>query len=323
MKIGIPRGLGIYEYPILFIKFFEYLGIDVVMSDKSNSNILKEGINNSLSESCLAGKIFMGHVENLVKRKEKENIDYIFIPRLCTFENNQTICVKLFAVYDICKNIFDAKFLTLNIDYEKNNTELSAFLKLGKKLNKTRAQIVYAYIKARKMQRIYDQSKLKKQIENIKKDDGKLKILLVAHPYVAYDEILGKKIIQILKKEGVNIYFANINSLTMENPKVFKWIRNKDSEYINISKSLFWKSSRNILNGLSSNLDYIDGVIYLSVFPCGTDSLVNELAMRKIKDKPSINLVLDEQDADTGINTRLESFLDILNMNKENIKVSG
>ena len=46
MKIGIPRGLGIYEYPILFIKFFEYLGIDVVMSDKSNSNILKEGINN-------------------------------------------------------------------------------------------------------------------------------------------------------------------------------------------------------------------------------------------------------------------------------------
>ena len=45
--------------------------------------------------------------------------------------------------------------------------------------------------------------------------------------------------------------------------------------------------------------------------------------MRKIKDKSSINLVLDEQDADTGINTRLESFLDILNMNKENIKVSG
>lgn len=323
MKIGIPRGLGIYEYPILFIKFFEYLGIDVVMSDKSNSNILKEGINNSLSESCLASKIFMGHVENLVKRKENEKIDYIFIPRLCTFENNQTICVKLFAVYDICKNIFDAKFLTLNIDYEKNNTELSAFLKLGKKLNKTRAQIVYAYIKARKMQRIYDQSKLKKQIETIKKYDGKLKILLVAHPYVAYDEILGKKIIQILKKEGANIYFANINSLTMENPKVFKWIRNKDSEYINISNSVFWKSSRNILNGLSSNLDYIDGVIYLSVFPCGTDSLVNELAMRKIKDKPSINLVLDEQDADTGINTRLESFVDILNMNKENIKVSG
>lgn len=323
MKIGIPRGLGIYEYPILFTKFFEYLGMEIVMSDKTNTKILDDGISNSLSESCLASKIFMGHVSNLVSRSKKENIDYIFIPRLCTFENNQTICVKFFAIYDICKNVFNAKFLTLNIDYEKNNTELNAFLKLGKKLGKSRSQVVYAYIKARKMQKIYDENKLQNQTKSINRKDNKLKILLVSHPYVAYDEMLGKKIIQMLKNKNVNVYFANINTLTMENPKMFRWIRDKNFEYISISKSIFWKSSRNILNGLSQNLKNIDGIIYLSVFPCGTDSLVNELAMRKIKEKPSINLILDEQDAETGINTRLESFLDILNMNKENIKVSG
>lgn len=323
MKIGIPRGLALYEYPILFTKFFEYLDIEVIMSDKSNLEILQNGINNSLSESCLASKIFIGHVANLVSKKDKENIDYIFIPRLCTFENNQTICVKFFAVYDICKNIFDSKFLTLNIDYEKNNTELNAFLKLGKKLNKSRSKTIKAYIKARKMQRIYDQKKLENQIQNINKKNENLKILLVAHSYVAYDEILGKRIINMLKKLNVSVYFANINSLTMQNPKVLKWIRNTDLQYINISESIFWKSSRNILNGLSTNIDKIDGIIYLSVFPCGTDSLVNELAMRKLTKKPSINLILDEQDSDTGINTRLESFLDILNMNKNKLGVSG
>lgn len=324
MKIGVPRGLGIYEYPILFTKFFEFLGIEVVMSDKTNKKILKDGISNSLTESCLASKIFMGHVANLVERSKEEKIDYIFVPRLCTFENNQTICVKFFAVYDICKNIFDAKFITLNIDYGKNKTELSSFLKLGAKLGKTKTQVISAYIKARSMQKEYDEKKYLKQINSIKIKSNKLKVLIVAHPYVAYDEILGKKIINNLKKEKVNIYFANINSLTMENPKVFRWIRNKDSKYLNISNTIYWKSSKNILNGLSSNLNNIDGIIYISVFPCGTDSLVNELAIRKIKDIPSLNLVLDEQDADTGINTRIESFLDILNMNKENIeKVSG
>lgn len=322
MKIGIPRGLGIYEYPMLFVKFFENLGIEVVMSDKTNSQILKDGIEKSLVESCLASKIFMGHVENLVKRSKEENIDYIFIPRLCTFENNQTICVKFFAIYDICKNIFDSKFLTLNIDYEKNNTEFNSFIKLGKKLGKTRAQIICAYIKARKMQRIYDENKYHKQLNEIKKTSDELKVLIVAHPYVLYDEMLGKSIINSLKKENVKILFANINSFSMENPKFLRWIRDKNSEYINISNSIFWKSSKNLLNGLSTNLINIDGIIYISVFPCGTDSLVNELAIRKINDIPSLNLVLDEQDANTGINTRIESFLDILNMNK-NMKVSG
>lgn len=74
---------------------------------------------------------------------------------------------------------------------------------------------------------------------------------------------------------------------------------------------------------LGSNLNNIDGIVYLSVFPCGTDSLVNELAMRKIKDVPYINIVLDEQDADAGLQTRIESFVDILNMKERDEKVIG
>ena len=61
--------------------------------------------------------------------------------------------------------------------------------------------------------------------------------------------------------------------------------------------------------------------LYLSTFPCGPDALVNELVLRKVTSKPSLNIVLDEQDARAGLYTRLESFIDILNQKK--VKVSG
>lgn len=327
MKIGIPRGLGIYEYPILFESFFTNLGIEVVYSDKTNKEILDNGINLDIDENCLASKIFLGHVDNLVKRKEKEGIDYIFIPRLCTFENKDTICVKFFAIYDICNNVFSSNFLTINIDYENNSNELKGFLNLGKELGFKYPQIISSYIYARNMQEKYNKRKL--SMQNLKLSTNihsKLNILIVAHPYILYDSLVGVPILDKLKKLGTNTYFANINKFNMQNNKILKRKNEKNSKsYLKISHSVYWKSSKNLLNGICENLDKIDGIIYLSVFPCATDSLVNELAIRKIKEVPSINIIIDEQDSDVGIDTRIESFIDILNMknNNKELKISG
>ena len=56
----------------------------------------------------------------------------------------------------------------------------------------------------------------------------------------------------------------------------------------------------------------------MSTFPCGPDSLVNELLIRKIKDIPTINILIDEQNANTGLETRLESFIDIIKERTDN-----
>jgi predicted nucleotide-binding protein (sugar kinase/HSP70/actin superfamily) len=68
------------------------------------------------------------------------------------------------------------------------------------------------------------------------------------------------------------------------------------------------------MNGLIKNKDNVDGIIYMSVFPCGTDSLTTELMQRKIKNIPSINLIIDEETGFEGYKTRLESFIDIINV---------
>ena len=78
-----------------------------------------------------------------------------------------------------------------------------------------------------------------------------------------------------------------------------------------LSDTIYFKYSKENIGAIPLVQDKIDGIIFLSTFPCGLDSLVNELVIRKI-DKPYLNLVIDDMDSLTGTKTRLESFVDIL-----------
>lgn len=315
MKIGIPKAMFHYQNPILYEAFFNNLGIDVVYSDDTNKEIIEEGKKYSIDENCLAAKIYLGHVANLVNRSEKENIDYIFIPRIGYYSKRETVCVKFYAMYDICKNIFEANFLDFNIDYSKGITELKAFLKLGEKLNKRYAEIFSSYIKAKKLEKLYRISNYNKQIKS-NENNSKMKVLIVSHSYISYDKYIGMPIIKYLKDNDINVIFADTNKSTFNSKKVDE----KELGYRKVSKSLYWRYNQNLLNGLFEYKSNVDGIIYLSTFPCGPDALVNELVLRKIKDKPSINIILDEQEIGAGLYTRLESFVDILEQNR--MKVS-
>ena len=60
----------------------------------------------------------------------------------------------------------------------------------------------------------------------------------------------------------------------------------------------------------------IDGVILLSAYPCGPDSMVNEMIIRKFRDLPIQTIVLDTQEGMAGLETRLESFTDVLKLQR-------
>lgn len=78
-----------------------------------------------------------------------------------------------------------------------------------------------------------------------------------------------------------------------------------------ISDNLYWKYSKESLGSIIIAKNKIDGIIFLSTFPCGLDSLANELVMRSIK-LPYLNIVIDDLDSLSGLETRIESFIDIL-----------
>lgn len=307
MKIGIPRAMYTYDYYAMYSNFFKSLGFEVVLSDETSKEIIEEGISLSVDENCLAYKIFLGHVANLVKRKQIENIDYIFIPRLSFFDKKETICVKFYALYDICVNIFNIDFLTLNIDHQLGDTEFKGYIQLGRKLDKGFADTLNAYLRAKKSQRLYELNKYKKQLNDINASQrNDVNILFVSHSYISHDKYMGVPIYNYLKSLNANIYYADINSANRKN-----------TSYKNISNKVYWKSSKNLLNGIEEYKYKIDGILYLSVFPCGPDSLVNEMAIRKVNNIPSLNIILDEEDGVTGLYIRLESFIDIIESKKK------
>lgn len=304
LKIGIPKAMFYHKYGIVWESFFKELGFEVILSNDTNKEILEKGLNLSVDESCLASKIYMGHAQNLINK-----CDYIFIPRFCSYKNRDVSCVKFNALYDICYNTFDnIKILTYDVDYLKGKKEILGFLNIGKQLGINYFKTLRAYLRAKK--KYYNKYKMLTRKQNLilKKNekDNKLKILLVSHPYVLYDELLGKPIISYLKKLNSNLIYADI---TDKKEKNYGWK--------NFSSTIYWKENKELLNGLNEYLDFVDGVIFISVFTCGPDSLVTEMCMRKLKNIPCINIVLDELNSDTGMQTRLESFTDILNEKKK------
>ena len=79
-----------------------------------------------------------------------------------------------------------------------------------------------------------------------------------------------------------------------------------------LSPTLYWTYSKELIGSVVYYKDWVDGVMFLTAFPCGPDSLVNELLLRKIEDIPMTNILIDELTASAGLETRLESFVDII-----------
>ena len=86
----------------------------------------------------------------------------------------------------------------------------------------------------------------------------------------------------------------------------------------NLSPTLYWTYSKELIGAIEYYHYSVDGIIFLTTFPCGPDSLVNELMLRKITNIPMTNILIDELSASTGLETRLESFVDIIKERKEN-----
>lgn len=296
ITIGIPKAFLYYRYSTLWKTFFENLDCKIIVSKDTTKETIEIGKNYSIDESCLSSKIYLGHVASL-----KNQCDYLLIPRVSDYGKNEKVCVKFNATYDLVKNLFpNTKILDYNIEKNKNKFTILSFLKIGLKVNKNPLKVLFSYFLAK---RNYKKEKQKKYNEQSKKiiNQKKLKILIVSHPYNIYDNYIGKPIIKKLSSMNIEIIYAD-----KLNPKISRKYAKK------LSPTLYWTYSKELIGSVAYYKDLVDGVIFLTAFPCGPDSLVNELLLRKIDDMPMSNILIDELTASAGLETRLESFVDII-----------
>ncbi|NMA69282.1 MAG: hypothetical protein GX958_07680 [Desulfitobacterium sp.] len=301
ITIGIPRAFLYFKYQHLWQTFFQELNCQVLISPETNKEILKDGLEHSIDESCLSAKIFMGHLSYL-----RGKADYILVPRLVSFGKDEEVCTKFNALYDIARNTFpDLNLLTYNVDQIKHESELKGFLKMGRELGKNPWQVLRAYRKGKRIQREKELELAEKQDRLIQASE-KEKILIISHDYNTYDKAVGYPIIKHLEALGVVPIYGDAadKKKTVQKAQL-------------LTDTLYWTFSKELIGAIPYYQNKIDGIIFISTFPCGPDSLVNELALRKIKGIPMANIVVDELQGEAGLQTRIESFVDIIRERKK------
>ena len=132
-------------------------------------------------------------------------------------------------------------------------------------------------------------------------EQAPLSILVVAHPYIAFDQYMAGDIIRSLTQLECMPLFA----CETDHAKSYK-------ASLDFSSTMPWIISRELIGSILMLKDQVDGIILISAFPCGPDSMTDDAIMRCIQGVPILNLMIDAQTGTAGIQTRLESFIDIL-----------
>ena len=291
--IGIPRALFYYYDTDLILNFFKELGVNVIISNKTTKKTIELGSKYAQSEMCLALKNYIGHVYEL-----KEKADYILIPRIDNYYTFNQTCTNFLAARDIVANIFDINVLDYNIDLNNSNTLKKGLYKIANKLNIESNRISKAYSIAYKKSK---ENRDKIIRENLNKlQSKKKKVLIISHNYNIYDNLIGVPIINMLRKENIEIIYSDRFDIN-------KCIKVCENKY----KDIYWKYSKEMIGAYEICKDKIDGIVLISTFPCGLDSLANELLISQLK-LPYLNIIIDDINGDAGIETRVESFIDIL-----------
>lgn len=303
-KIGIPKALLYYEYHVIYDTFFREIGAEVVLSDPAN-DILEKSSKLVPDEVCLPVKNYFGHIIDL---KEK-NVDFIFLPRFMRVEKHTTFCPKIIGLPDLVKNIIPGlpPLIELNVNFFKKLNIYSDINKIGRIFN---SGSINTYKAWRMALNEHDKSLR----DNIKKplSGSKLNIAVIGHPYNIYDTNLNLNLMNKLREKDVVIYTPDM----VPGKTILK-------EADELPKKVFWTLSRDITGASKYFIKHpgIDGIINIASFACGPDSIIGELIgylIREYSKKPYLLLVLDEHTGSAGLETRLEAFIEMIVMMKNN-----
>lgn len=300
MIIGIPQALIYWKRPQFWESFFENLGFKVLLSPKTNKELVERGVKASDPENCFSTKVFFGHLLWL-----DEKVDWIFVPRLKTNAEKLEYCPKFFALPDLSKILTKSPILTETFNEKKEPFE-KTLEKLGKKIGKEEEEIERAREKAFLKEKEKEKEKRRNFLKEI--EEKGTKIALVSHPYNFYDDYVNLEVKKKLKKLGAEtIFIEEVPVDEIQNPR--SRILNKN--YPNFH----WEFGKEWMEKIDAILDYnITGAIEISSFQCGCDAVLKEFVEKKFKQKkvPFLYLLIDEQTGEAGLQTRLEAFIDTL-----------
>ena len=317
--IGMPRAMSFYNNYPFYYGFFTDLGIKIVLSDVTTKQTMSAGAGLVVTETCLPIKVYVGHVLNLLDK----GIDKIFVPSLQSTANKIYNCSKIRGLPDLIRNVVKGDYTIIEptLDKSEKNCGLYEFLyECAKPFGITDMNVIKRASKAgwRCYNNFYVMTKsgmpyskalsYALQGKVVIHEDHKeypISIALVGHGYDLYDEPVCMKITDKLEKMDVKV----CTSLQLSSEQLQEGISALGNEK-------YWANEDEVTGCAGHYLkdNKVDGIITITAFGCGPDSLMLERITRKAKqfNKPLLNLTIDEQTGEAGFVTRLEAFVDML-----------
>ncbi|HWQ42352.1 MAG TPA: acyl-CoA dehydratase activase-related protein [Desulfosporosinus sp.] len=335
MKIGFPRALYYFDYFPFWAGFFHRLGIEVVTSPPTHRQIMEQGLKKASDETCLPLKLMAGHIQAL------NDVDAIFLPRMVSVEEGTYSCPKFLGIPESLLPAVPPGMpvLTVVLNWRKGKRQvLKDLQEFGTRLGKNRSEIRKAFSEAQEWQKRYQDSKgagwnfedSLRQIERatkgltmsqsvpksssipsitaMGKDTERLRISLVGHSYLTLESYANLDILRRLREKAEVELSQHVNQ------------EDVNDHLQGLRKKLFWSHAKQIFGSGNKFVKdrQVDGVIYLSCFGCGIDSMVQEMMARSAREqhKPYMVVTLDEHSGEVGLVTRLEAFLDMVERRK-------
>lgn len=317
--IGLPRALMYHRLGTKWRTFFEGLGREVVVSAPSDCGVFERGQALSVDECCLASKLYLGHVDALAG-----SVDAVFVPSFALPGTFRAYCTKFQALPDLVVNAFALAGRPVCVLSEliceggAEKDERESYVRLAARLGVARRDAVRAWRRACRAQAERDerlsraQAGLVSAAQRLPAPERPLTILVAAHPYVAHDPYVGGVVTDALAANGATVLFAD----EYDHARALR--RSQD-----FSPSLPWIVNRELVGAILALHDEVDGIVLISAFPCGPDSMTDDAISRCIKGRPLLTLTVDAQSGTAGVETRVESFVDILSYQRKGGYLNG
>jgi len=315
LRVGLPRTLWYFTYAAFWRTFFTGLGAEVVTSPPTTRQTLDSGIAACVSEACLPLKIYFGHVIELADR-----VDRLFVPRLVSVDGRRVFCPKFLGLPDLVRHsgLKLPPLLDVTIDRRRGPLFLwRACRHLGQSLGASSPRIVRAFLAASRAQRAHTARLAAGALPAgatppswprgrlTAEANPPIRVALLGYPYLIFDEYVNLGLLKKLR--ALNVEYRTVETVPER-------LLRKQNRFF--QKRPFWRYSDLVARAgyhfLGPGWSEVDGVVHVTAFACGPDALVDKLLELEgeRKQRPYLNITLDEQSGEAGYVTRLEAFVD-------------
>ncbi len=295
ITVGIPQGLHYHEFGSFWQCYFDQAGIKTLVSPPTTKGTVNDGVQAAVDESCLPLKIYLGHVHSLL-----DNCSHVFVPRISHYHDNYFFCAKFAGLPDIVRNTFGLpadRLISPNIEGYSLLKNLKECYLISHQLGISPLKNYLAYRQAKK---------LHQQDEPVTPPSGDKTIAVIGHSYLLEDPFFTKDLRSVLKNHGIEPMFPG-----QVPAKVLYQLA------IQHHPEIYWQLSAKLAGAAHyfAHQPDIQGILVISSFGCGPDSLINDYLDYHVlskSQKPYMFLNVDEHTGNAGTITRLEAFLDLI-----------